>query len=104
MPITIGNTTLNSTELIETTKFSFYKVFDIDGNMVFENTNHFKVLDKCIELLLKDRKVKVHHGPGLLWDLDLDRGVIPPEGEYHNTKLPPFYIEILDEETLKKLK
>ena len=104
MPITIGNTTFNSDESMETSRFSLYKLFDVDGNMILEHTNHFKVLDKSIELLLKDGKAKIHHGPGLLLDLDLDKGVIPLEGEYHQHKLPPFYIQILDEETLKKLK
>ena len=81
-----------------------YKIFDTNNNLVMVDEDKFKILDKTVELLLKDKKVKVHHGPGLLWDLDLDKGVIPPPNEYHNNTLPPFYLETLDEETLKKLK
>jgi hypothetical protein len=61
------------------------------------------ILDKAVELLLKDGKVKVQNGPGLLWDLDLSKGVIDPKGDYHHDKLPPNYVIMLDNETLKKL-
>jgi len=90
-------------QLIETTPFSFYKVFDINGNMVYEQTNSTKALTKALELLLSDGKVKVHHGPGLLWDFDIEKS-LDPKGEYHTDKIPPFFWETLDNETREKLK
>ena len=91
-------------QLIETSRMGLYKIFDVDGNLVLEGINQTKILDKTVEILLRDGKVKVHHGPGLLWDLDLDRGVIDPMGEYHQHKLPPSYVDKLDDEIKAKLR
>lgn len=83
--------------------FNGYQLFDINNNFVMSSDIETPILDKAVELLLKDGKVKVQHGPGLLWDLDLERGVIDPKGGYHHDKLPPNYVITLDDETLKKL-
>jgi hypothetical protein len=90
-------------KLGEGSSFNGYQLFDINGNFVMHSEVETPILDKVVELLLKDGKVKVQHGPGLLWDLDLERGVIDPKGGYHHDKLPPNYVITLDDETLKKL-
>jgi hypothetical protein len=83
--------------------FNGYHLYDINNNFAISSEIETPTLDKAIELLLRDGKVKIYNGPGLLWDLDLEKGVIDPEGGYHHDKLPPNYVVTLDDETLKKL-
>ena len=62
-----------------------------------------KALEIAIQVLLKEKFVKVILGPGPWLTLDLNKGV-DPKGEYHSDKIPPFFWETLDDETREKLK
>ena len=80
-----------------------YKVFNHNRDIILETEDKFEALTKGLEILFSERRVKIDHGPGLLWDFDIEKS-LDPKGEYHNDKIPPFFWETLDDETREKLK
>jgi len=80
-----------------------YKLYDSEGNCKFFSDDSTSVLQKSLELLLKGEKVKIDHGPGLLWYFDPEKS-LDPKGEYHTDVIPPFFWDTLDDEIKAKLK
>ena len=66
--------------------------------------DELSAVNKAISILLEEGYVRIVNGPGTWLELDLERGVVSPDGFPHSYCIPPDIWEKLDDETREKLK
>ena len=85
--------------------FEVFSVINRDGyELEIFMQDELSAVNKAISILLEEGYVRIVHGPGTWLELDLERGVVSPDGFPHSDCIPPHIWETLDDEIREKLK
>jgi hypothetical protein len=63
-----------------------------------------RAIKSAINLAIETGYANLVQGPGTFLKLDMERGLISPDGGYHDFCIPPNIYEELDDEIKEKLK